>query len=105
MLNSNKHTDQSTYFSMRFQVSWFNGLHSIRQWLNGLEICNDAFARLICRLIPAQCPFERDIYLLGRKVGYIPPLCKFNPFYEELVSLRFRALCYLADRYDDVCQV
>ncbi|MGL4376842.1 MAG: Mo-dependent nitrogenase C-terminal domain-containing protein, partial [Microcoleaceae cyanobacterium] len=35
--------------------------------------------------------------LFSRKVAYIPPLCKFNPFYEEFVTLRFRALCYLAD--------
>ena len=27
----------------------------------------------------------------------IPPLCKLNPVYEEVVYLRFRALCYLAD--------
>jgi hypothetical protein len=34
---------------------------------------------------------------LGRKLFHIPPLCKLNPLYEEVVSLRFRALCYLAD--------
>ncbi|MDY7024694.1 MAG: Mo-dependent nitrogenase C-terminal domain-containing protein, partial [Cyanobacteriota bacterium] len=28
---------------------------------------------------------------------HIPPLCKLNPVYDELISLRFRALCYLAD--------
>jgi len=44
-----------------------------------------------------QCPFEQDIYLFGRKIGHIPPLCKLNPLYEELIGLRFRALCYLAD--------
>lgn len=30
----------------------------------------------------------------------IPPLCQLNPFYEEVVMLRFRALTYLSD----VCQ-
>jgi hypothetical protein len=24
-------------------------------------------------------------------------MCKLNPFYEQLVGLRFKALCYLAD--------
>jgi hypothetical protein len=48
-------------------------------------------------LIPAQCPFERDICVLGRCFLHIPPLCKLNPLYEQLVALRFRALCYLAD--------
>jgi len=69
----------------------------LRQWLNDLEIRNGAIAHVICRIIPAQCPFERTIYLFGRKVFHIPPLCKLNPFYEEVVGLRFRALCYLAD--------
>lgn len=27
----------------------------------------------------------------------IPPLCKLNPLYEEVIALRFRAQCYLAD--------
>jgi hypothetical protein len=28
---------------------------------------------------------------------HTPPLCELNPFYDEFVSLRFRALSYLAD--------
>ncbi|MGB7439716.1 MAG: Mo-dependent nitrogenase C-terminal domain-containing protein [Coleofasciculaceae cyanobacterium] len=72
-------------------------LRPVRQWLDQLKIDNAAMAHLICRVIPTQCPFEREIYLLNRKVAHIPPLCKLNPFYEEVVSLRFRALCYLAD--------
>ena len=54
-------------------------------------------ARLICTIIPAQCPFERDIKLFGRQIAHIPPLCKLNPFYDQLVFLRFRSLSYLAD--------
>jgi hypothetical protein len=69
----------------------------LRRWLERVEIRDVAIAHTICRLIPAQCPFERDIYVFNRKVGHIPPLCKLNPFYEEVVGLRFRALCYLAD--------
>lgn len=72
-------------------------LFPVRQWLNRLEIRHESIAHFLCRLIPVQCPFERNLYLFGRKIGYIPPLCKLNPLYEEVVSLRFRALCYLAD--------
>lgn len=72
-------------------------LHPIRQWLDRLEVRNAKTARWIAKLIPAQCPFERDVKLLGRTIAHIPPLCKLNPLYDQLVMLRFRALCYLAD--------
>lgn len=85
----------------RTQKPTFNGLHPIRQWLNGLEIRTPALAHLICRTIPVQCPFERDICLLGCISVHIPPLCKLNPLYEEVVGLRFRALCYLADECNE----
>ncbi len=75
----------------------FRPLKPIRQWLDTLEISDRKMASTIAALIPAQCPFERTIKLFGRTVLYIPPLCKLNPFYEELVGLRFRSLCYLAD--------
>lgn len=73
-------------------------LQPLRQRLESFEIENPQVAKFIAKSIPAQCPFERDIVLFGRKVAHIPPMCKLNPFYEQLVSLRFRALCYLADR-------
>jgi Mo-dependent nitrogenase C-terminus len=74
-----------------------NPLHLIREWLEGLEIHNPKLAHLLCKSIPAQCPFERDIKLFGRRLFHIPPMCKLNPLYEQVVSLRFKALCYLAD--------
>jgi hypothetical protein len=74
-----------------------NVLQPIRQWLDRVEVRNPKMAHRIAKLIPAQCPFERDIKVLGHTVAHIPPLCKLNPFYEEFVGLRFRALCYLAD--------
>ena len=80
-------------------------LHPIRHWLDNLEVKEQPLAHKICQLIPAQCPFERDIQLFGRTILHIPPLCKLNPLYEEVVSLRFRALCYLADECgEDVTQ-
>ncbi len=75
----------------------FNILRSLRQWLNQIEVSNPKLAHRLCKLIPAQCPFERDVKFFGHTLFHIPPLCKLNPVYEEVVVLRFRALCYLAD--------
>jgi Mo-dependent nitrogenase C-terminus len=72
-------------------------LQPLRNRIDSLEIENRKFAKLIAKLIPAQCPFERDITFLGRKIAHIPPMCKLNPLYDEFVGLRFRALCYLVD--------
>ena len=72
-------------------------LHPVRQWMESIEIHNPKLAHFLCKLIPAQCPFERDITLFGRKLFHIPPMCKLNPLYEQVVTLRFKALCYLAD--------
>jgi hypothetical protein len=73
-------------------------LQPIREWLDEIKIQNRKFAKFIAKLIPAQCPFERDIILFGYKIAHIPPMCKLNPLYDELVGLRFRALCYLVDQ-------
>ncbi|MEH2297317.1 Mo-dependent nitrogenase C-terminal domain-containing protein [Nostoc sp.] len=70
----------------------------LRDWLDGLDIQDPRVARFLCKMIPSQCPFERDVTLFGRKIVHIPPMCKVNPLYEQLVGLRFRALCYLADK-------
>jgi tellurite resistance protein len=70
----------------------------VREWLDGLEINDPRLARLLCKFIPSQCPFERDIILFGHKVVHIPPLCKLNPLFDQTVGLRFRALSYLADK-------
>ena len=72
-------------------------LHPLRDWLDGLDIEDPRVARFLCKMIPSQCPFERDVTLFGKKIVHIPPLCKRNPLYEQLVGLRFRALSYLAD--------
>ena len=72
-------------------------LQPVRDWLDTTEVTDAQFARWICKLIPAQCPFERDIKLFGRTLFHIPPMCKLNPLYDQFIGLRFRALCYLAD--------
>lgn len=75
----------------------FDLLQPLRQWLNQLEVRDPKLAHRLCKLIPAQCPFERDVKFLSHTLFHIPPMCKLNPLYEEVVGLRFRALCYLAD--------
>ncbi|MEL6938042.1 MAG: Mo-dependent nitrogenase C-terminal domain-containing protein [Cyanobacteria bacterium J06598_1] len=72
-------------------------LKPARQWLDQLSVEDPRLARFVCKLVPSQCPFERDVKLFGKKVVHIPPMCKINPLYEQLVGLRFRALTYLAD--------
>ncbi|MBW4565200.1 MAG: Mo-dependent nitrogenase C-terminal domain-containing protein [Mojavia pulchra JT2-VF2] len=72
-------------------------LNQIRYQLESIEIHDNKLARLLCRVIPSQCPFERTVSILGRTLFHIPPLCKLNPLYEQIVSLRFKCLMYLAD--------
>ncbi len=101
MLNLAESAPKATYTFTAPRLFSFKGLSSIRQWfshrINSLEVRDAAVARFICRTIPTQCPFERDICLFGRVTLHIPPMCKLNPLYEEVVELRFRALCHLAD--------
>jgi hypothetical protein len=82
-----------SWFSERLPDCW----QPLRQWLNHLPIRDSRQAHHICRLIPAQCPFARQIQLFGRTLLTIPPLCQLNPLYTELIALRFRAMSYLAD--------
>ncbi|MBE9039280.1 Mo-dependent nitrogenase C-terminal domain-containing protein [Oscillatoriales cyanobacterium LEGE 11467] len=87
-------------FPRGFRVPWlkrFAPLQPLRKWLDGLTPNTPKLARRICQLVPAQCPFEREVKWFDAVLFRIPPLCKLNPLYDEVVSLRFRALCYLAD--------
>jgi hypothetical protein len=72
-------------------------LQPLRLWIDNIKVSDRTIAHRLCKLIPAQCPFERDVKLFGKTLFHIPPMCKLNPLYEEVVGLRFRALCYLAD--------
>lgn len=75
----------------------FNFWQPLRQRIESLEINNSRLARLLCQLIPAQCPFARNITFCGRTVFRLPPLCKLNPLYEQLMALRFKSLSYLVN--------
>ncbi len=72
-------------------------LTPVRRWLNCIEIDDVNLAKRLCQILPATCPFERDFKLWGGAIAHIPPLCKLNPLYDEVINLRFRALSYLAD--------
>lgn len=72
-------------------------LKPAREWLDQLEVKDPRLARFICKMVPSQCPFERDVTLFKKKIVHIPAMCKLNPLYDQLVGLRFRALSYLAD--------
>jgi len=58
------------------------------------------WAKLICKLVPNQCPFERDVSVLGKEL-HIPPLCKLNPTYDGLVALKFHSLETLGEHHID----
>ncbi len=81
----------------RFQIILDTILAPMRSRLDQIQITDRDTAHLLCKLIPAQCPFERDIQLFGRTVAHIPPMCKLNPLCDQFVGLRFRSLCYLVD--------
>jgi len=71
--------------------------NSICQWVDTLEIHNPKVAQLLCKTIPAHCPFAGEIKLFNYTLFHIPPLCKLNPLYEQAIALRFKALTYLAN--------
>ncbi|MEC4815244.1 MAG: Mo-dependent nitrogenase C-terminal domain-containing protein [Scytonema sp. PMC 1069.18] len=93
---SHTHTNRNYHSPNSSKSRSFDILSPLRRLVDKIEIKNVALAHFLCQLIPCCCPFERDVKLLGRTF-HIPPLCKLNPLYEEFVSLRFRALSYLAD--------
>ncbi|MEO1402759.1 MAG: Mo-dependent nitrogenase C-terminal domain-containing protein [Cyanobacteria bacterium J06635_1] len=78
----------------------FDIFKPLRRRIDQIQVRSHRLAHLICRVIPCQCPFERDISVLGYEL-HIPALCKLNPVYDELVSLRLRALSYLSDVFEE----
>jgi hypothetical protein len=85
---------QNTLNSPLTKKLHFDLFYPLRRSVNNIEVTDDKFAHFLCSLIPCSCPFERDITILG-KTWHIPALCKLNPLYNEVVSLRLRALSYL----------
>jgi Mo-dependent nitrogenase C-terminus len=91
------HTHSHPSYHPPNQNKWrFDIFYPLRLLVDKMSVKNYYLAHFICKVIPCCCPFERDFKLLGRTF-HIPPLCKLNPLYDNLVFLRFRALSYLAD--------
>ena len=98
-------SSESIYLSKWLKAPGAKILQILRDRLEHQEISDRTFAHRLCRLIPAQCPFERKIKFFGHLLVSIPPLCKLNPLYDDLMALRFRALCYLAEEWgEDISQ-
>ncbi|ELS02348.1 Mo-dependent nitrogenase [Xenococcus sp. PCC 7305] len=95
-VNNIQHKSSKTGFSLP-NFGAIDLLKPLRSLLNDMVVQDPTIAHRICAVIPTQCPFARDVKLFGRTILRIPPLCKLNPLYDELVGLRFRAICYLAD--------
>ncbi|QSJ18717.1 Mo-dependent nitrogenase C-terminal domain-containing protein [Nostoc sp. UHCC 0702] len=89
-------------FSQTQDISYFDLLDYLRQKLDSIEITNSRVARFFCWLIPSSCPFERTIKVFERTLFHIPPLCKLNPLYEQLIGIRFRSLTYLASQGNEI---
>lgn len=97
--------DKATQLNPSISKPYWDILQPLRQHVENIQIRDRQLAHRLCKLIPSQCPFERDVKLFGKTLFHIPPMCKLNPLYEEVVGLRFRALCYLADECgEDVSQ-
>jgi hypothetical protein len=95
-------TNFSVFNPLEQQIHSFSkvGNHlllSVRQRFLATEVHHPRVAKLICKVVPACCPFEQDIQILGRTLFHVPALCKLNPFYNQLMELRFWALSYLTD--------
>ncbi len=94
-----------TQLNRSISKPYWDILQPLRQRVENIQVRDRQLAHRLCKLIPSQCPFERDVKLFGKTLFHIPPMCKLNPLYEEVVGLRFRALCYLADECgEDVSQ-
>ncbi|MCC5644294.1 Mo-dependent nitrogenase C-terminal domain-containing protein [Nostoc sp. CHAB 5824] len=94
-----------TQLNRSVSKTYWNILQPLRQRVENIQVRDRQLAHRLCKLIPSQCPFERDVKVFGKTLFHIPPMCKLNPLYEEVVGLRFRALCYLADECgEDVSQ-
>ena len=55
-------------------------LKPAREWLDQLDVHDPRLARFLCKMIPAQCPFERDVVLFKKKLVHIPPCVSSTPF-------------------------
>jgi hypothetical protein len=94
-----------TQLNRSISKPYWDILQPLRQRVENIQVRDRQLAHRLCKFIPSQCPFERDVKVFGKTLFHIPPMCKLNPLYDEVVGLRFRALCYLADECgEDISQ-
>ncbi|MEA5605118.1 Mo-dependent nitrogenase C-terminal domain-containing protein [Nostoc sp. UHCC 0252] len=94
-----------TQLNRSISKPYWDILQPLRQRVENIQVRDRQLAHRLCKMIPSQCPFERDVKVFGKTLFHIPPMCKLNPLYEEVVGLRFRAMCYLADECgEDISQ-
>lgn len=84
----------------RIEFKWekIDLLLPIKTWLDSIEIKDSITAHRLNNLIPSECPFARKITIFNHRILTIPPLCKLNPLYDNLMALKFRCLTYLAEK-------
>lgn len=51
--------------------------------------------KVLSKILPDFCPFERTIYIGSTLVLYIPKLCHFNPLFNSILNYRIST-------YDDL---
>lgn len=89
-------------FQQNYQAIITLPFQFIKEKIETIDINHRETAKKIVNLIPNQCPFAREIKIFNFPIFKIPPLCKLNPFYEDLMMLRFRALCFLEEIGEDI---
>jgi hypothetical protein len=57
----------------------------VKRTIDGINVESEQLSRFVVASIPAQCPFARKVSLNGKLLFEIPPLCKLNPAYDEVV--------------------
>lgn len=67
-------------------------ISAFKEALNNFEFTNKDRAERFVKLIPNSCPFAREVKAFGKTIVNIPPLCKINPLYEEIMMLKFRTI-------------
>ncbi len=70
-------------------------IRRLQRIVDEIKITSPLMAGMLCKIIPGSCPFERTLRFFAYTI-HVPSVCKLNPLYEQLVSLRFRASVYLA---------
>lgn len=56
----------------------------------------------LARILPDYCPFETKITYKGILLVYIPPICKINFLYKDIMKRKLELKGYDKDLLDDL---